>query len=438
MHESSNEHKWLILAALAGVILMASLIFSSAAVVLPAIVQDFNISFAVGQWVLLSYTLAQTSIMPMVGSLGDMIGMRPVFLGGTIAFMVASFLPGLAPTIELLILFRVLQAVSAAFAIALNYGIVIETFAPSERARALGAFGAIFAAGSIVGPFLGGVILEALSWRWIFFVGQPMSAVSLILAWRYLPESRPTGRQSFDWTGSFLLFTGLLALMLYMTLGDRFRFGSFAMLGLLAVALLSLIQFVRNEARVKEHPIDLSLFRNAQFNTNLSIRIITNIAMGGLWFLFPFYLTNILQIEPVISGIHLTTLWISFGMAVFISGHLTDRFGFHLVAGAGLLILTLGCYTVSTLSAASSALNFVLRVAPVALGFGISHSPTNSAVMGSVPRERLGIASGANTIGRFLGRTAGVAALGALWANRVNVFAGPEYTGVVTEAADSA
>ena len=120
----SNEHKWKILAALAGVVLMASLVFSSAAVFLPAIVDDFNISFAIGQWLLLSYTLAQTSIKPMVGRLGDMVGKRPVFLGGTIAFMVASILPGLAPTIELLLLLRVLQAVSAAFAIALNFGIV--------------------------------------------------------------------------------------------------------------------------------------------------------------------------------------------------------------------------------------------------------------------------------------------------------------------------
>ena len=196
MDTTSNEHKWKILAALAGVVLMASLIFSSAAVVLPDIVREFKISFAVGQWVLLSYTLAQTSIMPIVGRLGDMFGKRPVFLGGTIAFMVTSVLPGLAPTIELMLFFRVLQAVGAAFAIALNYGIVIETFSPSERGKALGAFGAIFAAGSILGPMISGFVLGALSWRWIFFVGQPLSLISLILAWRYLPQSRPAGRVS--------------------------------------------------------------------------------------------------------------------------------------------------------------------------------------------------------------------------------------------------
>ena len=430
-----SENKWKILAALAGVVLMASLVFSSAAVVLPAIVDEFNISFAVGQWVLLSYTLAQTSIMPMVGRLGDMVGKRPVFLGGTIAFILASILPGLAPTIELLLLFRVLQAVSAAFALALNFGIVVETFSPAERGKALGIFGALFAAGSIVGPLVGGILLEALSWRWIFFVGQPVSLISLVLAWRYLPKSRPPGRQSFDWTGSFLLFAGILTLMLYLTFGDRFGFGSPAMLGLIAVSMLSLWLFVRNEARVQDPLLALSLFRSAQFSTNLAIRVITNVAMGGLWFLFPFYLGNILQFEPVLAGMLLTTFWVFFGVAVLVSGNLSDRFGFRLIAGAGLAILAFGCYTVSTLSASSSALDFVLRVAPVALGFGISHSPTNNAVMGSVPRARLGIASGTNTIGRFLGRTAGVAALGALWASRVNVYAGPEFGGGVTQAA---
>ena len=438
MDTTSNEHKWKILAALAGVVLMASLIFSSAAVVLPDIVREFKISFALGQWVLLSYTLAQTSIMPIVGRLGDMFGKRQVFLGGTIAFMVTSILPGLAPTIELMLFFRVLQAVGAAFALALNYGIVIETFSPSERGKALGAFGAIFAAGSILGPMISGFVLGALSWRWIFFVGQPLSLISLILAWRYLPQSRPAGRQSFDWTGSFLLFTGLLTLMLYLTFGSGLGFVSPFMLGLLAVSILALWQFARNEARVREPLLDLSLFRKAQFSVNLSIRILTNVAIGGLWFLFPFYLVDILLIDPVLAGILLTVFWVFFGVAVLVSGALTDRFGFRLIAGIGLFILGLGCFTASTLSAASSAADFVLRVAPIALGFGISHSPTDSAVMGSVPRERLGIASGTNTIGRFLGRTAGVAALGSLWASRVRANAGSEFSGVVTDAAASA
>lgn len=435
MDTTSNEHKWKILAALAGVVLMASLIFSSAAVVLPDIVREFKISFAAGQWVLLSYTLAQTSIMPIVGRLGDMFGKRPVFLGGTIAFMVTSVLPGLAPTIELMLFFRVLQAVGAAFAIALNYGIVIETFSPSERGKALGAFGAIFAAGSILGPMISGFVLGALSWRWIFFVGQPLSLISLILAWRYLPQSRPTGRQSFDWSGSFLLFSGLLTLMLYLTFGSGLGFISPFMLGLLAVSVFAIWQFVRNEARVRAPLLDLSLFRNSQFSVCLSIRILTNVAIGGLWFLFPFYLVDILLIDPVLAGILLTVFWVIFGVAVLVSGALTDRFGFRLIASIGLFILGLGCFTVSTLSAASSAADFILRVAPIALGFGIAHSPTDSAVMGSVPRDRLGIASGTNTISRFLGRTAGVAALGALWASRVRANAGSDFSGVVTEAA---
>ena len=368
MDTTSNEHKWRILAALAGVIFMASLIFNSVAVVLPDIVREFRVNFATGQWVLLSYTLVQVSVMPIVGRLGDMLGKRPVFLAGTIAFMVTSILPGLAPTIELLILFRVLQAVGAAFAIALNYGIVIETFPPAERGKALGVFGAIFAAGSILGPMMGGFIFGALSWRWIFFVAQPFSLISLILAWRYLPASRPTGRQRFDWEGSFLLFTGLLTLMLCLTFGNRLGFRSPTILALFAVSIYSFWQFVRNEARVKEPLLDLSLFNSPQFNVNLSIRILTNITIGGLWFLFPFYLVDILLIEPLLAGLLLTAFWICFGVAVLVSGALTDRFGFRPVAGVGLAVLALGSYTVGTLNASSSALDFVLRRRTCSLG----------------------------------------------------------------------
>ena len=134
----------------------------------------------------------------------------------------------------------------------------------------------------------------------------------------------------------------------------------------------------------------------------------------------------------------LTITSVFFGLASPIAGTLSDRFGFHLIASAGLVMMAFGCYTISTLTAETSIIGYVLRVIPLGLGMGIFQSPNNSAVMGSVPRERLGVVSGVNVIARTLGRTAGVAALGALWAGRVSVYAGPEFSGGVTEAATAA
>ncbi|MCY4413166.1 MAG: DHA2 family efflux MFS transporter permease subunit, partial [Caldilineaceae bacterium] len=432
--QPSIERKWHIFAALGSGIFLASFDGGVVRVALPTLVTEFNVDFALVQWVVLSFSLTQTAIMLGVGRLGDMVGKKPIFLSGTIAFAISSVLAGLAPNIELLLFFRVLQAIGGAFATALSMGIVTETFPASERGKALGLFSATVSVGGIAGPILGGALLEYFSWRWIFFVSPPVGCVSFLLALRYLPGANPGGRQRFDWVGFSTFFAFLLALMLFLTVGQRTGFRSPAMLGLLAFSLLSLTLFIRTELRVAEPLLDLTLFRNTLFSLNLSMRLISFIVTGGITLLFPFYLSNLLQLDPSVIGLLLTATMVFFGLASPISGILSDRFGYRLIATAGLVMFAFGCYTVSTLTAETSIIGYVLRVSPLGLGMGIFQSPNNSAVMGSVPRERLGVVSGVNVIGRTLGNTAGVAALGALWASRVLVYAGPDFAGDVTEA----
>ena len=284
----SVERKWHIFAALGSGIFLASFDGGAVRVVLPALVTEFNVDFALIQWIVLSFSLTQTAIMLGVGRLGDMVGKKPIFLGGTIAFAIGSVLAGLAPDIKLLLFFRVLQAIGGAFATALSMGIVTETFPASERGRALGLFSAVVSVGGIAGPLLGGALLEYLSWRWIFFIGPPVGCVSFLLAWRYLPGGSPGGRQRFDWIGFSAFFAFLLALMLFLTVGQRNGFRSPAMLGLLTVSLLALALFIRTELRVKEPLLDLSLFRNTLFSLNLSMRLISFIVSGRHYASLPF------------------------------------------------------------------------------------------------------------------------------------------------------
>lgn len=432
------DRKWLIFAALSSGVFLASFNIGIANVILPTLVVEFNADFALVQWVLLSFTLTQTAISPTVGRLGDMLGHKPIFLWGTIAFALGSILAGLAPNIELLLAFRVVQAVGGAFAIALSMGIVTETFPRNERGKALGLFSASVSAGGVAGPLLGGVLLDLLSWRWTFFVGFPLSCISLIMAWLYLPKDRPRGKERFDWTGAVTFFVGLLALMLFLTVGESSGYSSLPMIGLFAFSLLTLALFIHTERRVQEPLIDLTIFRNPRFSLSLSTRLISFVVLGGVTLIFPFYLTNLLALEPSIVGLLLAVTYLFFGLASPVAGALSDRFSYHIIAGAGLILLGIGCYTVSTLSVETTILGFILRVTPLGLGMGLFQSPNNSAVMGAVPRERLGVASGLNTIGRTLGRTSGVAALGALWAGRVSHYAGPDFSGGVTQAAAAA
>lgn len=436
--DSPQQRKWQIFAAIGSGIFMASMNGSIVTVVLPALVQELNADFALVQWVLLAYTLTQTAIILGVGRLGDMVGKKPVFLYGTVLFILGSILCGLAPNIQLLLVFRVVQAIGGALATALSMGIVTETFPASERGKALGLFSATVSVGGIVGPLLGGVLLDILSWRWIFFVGLPVSALSFALAWRYLPNTRPREPQQFDWTGAAAFFTCLLTLMLFLTLGQRNGYRSPEMLSLFAVSVLALVLFIRTERRVAQPVLDLDIFRSSLFSLNLSTRVISFIVFGGITLLFPFYLRNLLALEPTVVGLLLTVTSVFFGLASPIAGSLSDRFGFRLIAAAGLAVMAFGCYTLSTLTADTSIAGFVLRVIPLGLGMGIFQSPNNSAVLGAVPRERLGVVSSVNVIARTLGRTSGVAALGALWASRVAVYAGPGFSGGVTEAATAA
>lgn len=436
--KSTYDHKWHIFAALGSGIFLASMSQYIVIVALPELISEFNGDFALVQWVVLSFSLTQTAIMLSVGRLGDMVGKRPLFLYGTVVFALGSVLAGLSPNIQLLILFRVVQAIGGAFATALSMGMVTETFPPSERGKALGFFSATVSVGGVVGPVVGGILLNLLSWRWIFYVGIPFSFISFFLAWRYLPSAPPLVRQRFDWFGSITLFSGLLMLMLYLTFGERGGFLSPAMLGLLFFSVLALVLFVHTELRLKEPLLDLTIFKRERFSLNLSMRLISFIVLGGVTLLFPFYLQNLLSLDPAVVGILLTVTSVFFGLASPISGSLSDRFGFRRIALVGLVVFAFGCYTVSTLRADSSILGFVLRVIPIGLGMGIFQSPNNSAILGSVPSERLGVVSGINVIGRTFGRTAGVAALGSLWASRVSTYAGQGFSGVVTEAAAAA
>lgn len=433
--EQPIGRRWYIFAALGSGIFLASLNGSIVGVVLPTLMFDLDTDFALVQWVVLSYSLTQTTIILGVGRLGDIMGKKPIFLSGTVVFVIGSILCGLAPNIEFLLLFRVLQAIGGALATALSMGIITETFPASERGKALGLFSMTVSIGGIVGPLLGGILLDILSWRWIFFVGLPFSCASFILTWRYMPSTRPPGGQQFDWGGAIAFFIGLLTLMLFLTLGERNGYQDPAILSLLAVAILALVVFIRTENRVEQPLLDLRLFQSSLFSLNLSMRVISFIVFGGISLLFPFYLRNLLALEPTTVGLLLTVTSVFFGLASPIAGTLSDRFGFRLIAGIGLVMMAFGCFTISTLTAETSIIGYILRVLPLGLGMGIFQSPNNSAVMGSVPRARLGVVSGVNVIARTLGGTCGVAALGALWVTRVAIYAGPDFSGGVTEAA---
>lgn len=410
--------KWYVMSAVAMAIFLATIDGSIVNVALPTLTDALDTDFASIQWVVLSYLLTLTTLQAIIGRLADMYGRKTLYNSGFVVFTIGSLLCGLAPTVGWLIAARVIQGIGGALVLALGLAIVTEAFPPGERGRALGIAGSIVSIGIVAGPTLGGFILEHLSWHWIFFVNVPIGIIGTYLAWRYIPRSHPPGGQRFDLGGAATLFVSLITLLLGLTNGQQQGFTSARSLGLFAVAAVSLVAFIMIERRHPQPIIDPGLFRNSLFRVNLITGFLVFISLG-IGILVPFYLERGLGYGVQQVGLLLAVLPIGLGITAPISGTLADRFGSRPISVIGLVVTFIGFVTLSTLTTETTALGFMLRYLPLGIGVGFFQSPNNSAIMGNVPRQRLGVASGLLAITRSLGQTIGFAVLGAVWATLV-------------------
>lgn len=436
-HDSEHvdtSRKWFVMAAVASGMFLSTIDGSIVNIALPILEKDLHTEFAVVQWVVLAYLLTIATLMLSVGRLADMIGKKPLYLSGFVIFTIGSGLCGLAPNIYALILFRVFQAVGAVMMTALGTAIITEAFPPAERGKALGIGGSMVSIGLISGPTIGGLVLSSFTWHWIFYVNLPIGVIGSLLVWHFVPAHRPTGKESYDFGGSFCMFVGLFSLLLGLTMGQMQGFLNPFTLALLLLSAASIGFFVVIERRVRHPMIDLTIFRNRHFRVNLITGFITFISSGGSVLLMPFFLQNVQGYSPEQAGMLMVVTPLAMGIIAPPAGWLSDRFGSRRLTVIGLFILLLGYIAITGLNENTSALVYILWYLPIGLGMGIFMSPNNSAVMGSVPRHRLGIASGLLSLTRAVGQTAGISIIGAIWAGRANALSGLSLGGDVTAA----
>jgi EmrB/QacA subfamily drug resistance transporter len=423
------SRRWYAMASVGMGIVVAALDGSIVNVALPTLVRAFDTDLASVEWVVLAYLLATATLMLSMGRLGDMLGKKPVYITGFIIFTIGSVLCGLAPTIGVLVMARVLQAVGAAMLMALGMAIVTEAFPPKDRGAALGISGALVSVSIVLGPTLGGILVGALSWHWIFIVNLPIGILGTIMAVRFIPATPPCGRQRFDYPGAATLFIGLVTLLLGLTLGQSLGFLHPVILGLFTVAVVFVVLFARVEIRSEQPMVSLGLFRNSHINVNLITGLSVFISTAAMSFLAPFYLQGMLGYPPAQAGLLMMMTPVAAGILSPISGRLSDRFGTRPIATAGLAFLTLGFAAVTTLDASTTVLGYLVRFLPVGIGIGMFQSPNNSAVMGEAPRSQLGVVSGLLSLTRTLGQLVGIAIAGALWSSRTAAQAGMEVAG---------
>jgi EmrB/QacA subfamily drug resistance transporter len=419
MSPAPSVNKWLVLATTALGAFMGAVMFTAINVALPSLAVMFETDFGTVQWVVLAYLLATGALLPIIGRLADMLGKKRLFGLGYIIFTIGSLLCAVSPTIGLLIVFRGLQGLGAAFLTALSLAIITDTFPAEERGLAIGINGSVLSVGIVAGPTLGGFLIDFVSWQFIFISAVPLGVIGTILSQRYIANYASGRREAFDLLGALLLFGVLLTLFLGLTLGQGIGFAAPSILGLFGISLICLILFLWRELRVSSPVIDLRMFRNMQLSLGLITGFATFISISATIFLMPFYLANILGYSAQSVGLLMSISPVVLVITAPLSGRLADRFGERPITVIGLVILLGGYIAMTSLSTDTTALGYILRFLPVGIGMGIFQTPNNSAIMGSVVQARSGVAGGLLALTRTLGQSAGIAVLGTLWASRV-------------------
>lgn len=419
-------------------VFMSTLDSSIVNISLPTLVQALDTNFATVQWVVLSYLLVITTLILSVARLGDMVGKKKLYNVGLVLFTLGSLLSGLAAGVGWLIAFRALQGTGAVMMTALGTAIITEVFPARERGRALGINGAIVSVGIALGPTLGGVLIGLVGWRSVFLVNVPVGILAALIVWRVVPASaQGAPGQRFDLAGALLGFLTLGSYALGMTLGQRAGFGDALVVALLVAAGAGLVAFVLVESRVRQPMIDLSLFRNVLFGVNLLMGLLVFVLIAG-FFIMPFFLELVQGYRTEQVGLLMAVFPVTMGLVAPVSGALSDRYGSRVISLIGLVTIGAGSLLVSTLHADVTPLGYVLRFAPLGVGVGMFNSPNNSAIMGAVPRERLGVASGLLALSRTLGQMTGLPLIGAVFTGLVLRTAGLAPGADVTAAPDAA
>ncbi|MCY0885366.1 MAG: DHA2 family efflux MFS transporter permease subunit, partial [Firmicutes bacterium] len=319
---------WYVVATVCVGAFMAALDASIVNVALPTMMRDFHTDYGTVEWVLIAYLLTLTALLTLIGRLADMVGRRPLYTFGFLVFIAGSALCGAAVNMPMLIISRVFQATGAAMLQANSVAIITATVPAEVRGRAIGLQGSAQAIGLSLGPAVGGALIALFGWRAIFYVNVPVGLVGTLMGAFILPRdhlghTRPT----FDWWGSLLLAPALVALMLALSEGKRWGWGSPLVVGLLAASALFLAAFVLRELRARSPLVDPRLFTIPVFSIGNFTGLLSYLVMFGVLFLMPFYLEHVQGYAPAVTGVLLTPVPLGMTVAAPIAGGLADRFG---------------------------------------------------------------------------------------------------------------
>jgi EmrB/QacA subfamily drug resistance transporter len=384
-------------------------------VALPSIRREFHAPLSGLQWTVDAYTLVLASLLMLSGSTADRLGRRRTFVIGLVTFAAGSLLCSLAPNLTLLIVFRMVQAVGGSMLNPVAMSIITNTFTiPRERAQAIGVWAAVVGVAMALGPVVGGALVTSVGWRSIFWINIPVGLTAVVLARRYIPESRAPVARKVDVPGQVFVITLLASLTYGIIEAPSWGWSSPLIVGAFAMTAVSLAALLIWEHRVSEPLVDLRFFRSVPFSSAAIIAIASFAALGGFLFLNTLYLQDVRGLSPLHAGLDTLPMAAMTMLLPAVSGRIVGRRGGRIPLVIAGVALTASCLMLVGLSAVTPFSWLFTAYVVFGIGFGFVNAPiTNTAVSG-MPRAQAGVAAAIASTSRQIGQTLGVAVVGSL------------------------
>lgn len=375
-------------------IFMASLDAYMVNIALPTITNQFNVSIAHSQWIITGYLLIMTGLFIFFGKISEYTGKTKLFILGFSIFTLSSLICGISPSINQLILFRLIQAVGASMVLGVGGALIFQIALPEKRGRVMGLWGATTSISALIGPVIGGFITSFLGWPFIFIINVPIGIFLLLFAFKYLKIPEITSdKLKIDWIGVLTLFTSVVSVLMFFNSATD-QHVNLAMVGYGTVFLVSTLLFILREWKCDDPLLDLSIFRNKLFTLPIVSMMLFNMALITLTIVGPFYFQGVMGYSPFYVGLFFMTIPLFMAFTYPISGKLYDKYHWKYFAGVGALTtafaLILLSYAFMIMNIWLILLAFIIR----GVGGGLFGSPNGTETMSSLPPQKSAIASG--------------------------------------------
>ncbi|PEY42145.1 MFS transporter [Bacillus cereus] len=417
MEQQANQNRKLLLIGLVIAMLFAALDGTIVGTAMPRIVGELG-GLSLMTWLTTAYMLTSTTVVPIAGKLADLLGRRNVYIAGLIIFMVGSALCGMANGMTELIIFRGIQGLGGGIMMPMAMIIIGDMFTGKERAKWQGIFGALYGLASVIGPQVGGWIVDAVNWRWVFYINLPVGILATIFIAMGLKSHKQTGPIKIDIAGIFTMILGVVSLLLALTFGGKdYAWDSWQIIGLFALAIIGIVGFVIVEIKAEEPILPMHFFKNRTFTLLNAIGFFMSIGMFGAIMFVPFFMQGIVGVSAAESGTIMTPMMITMIVMSIIGGQLVLKVGVKPQIITGMLIMAGGFWLLTTMDMHTTKLVATSYMMIIGLGMGLVMPTLTLALQESFPKKDLGVVTSSSQFFRQIGGTFGITILGSIMNN---------------------